>query len=106
MIPEETKKLFIDRYKAFGDEKFYDFLINYALNRVANGEIKQPNPATELLSYGEKFLKIYRIENDDTCLNLSRVCRRAAHKIYRFMLNKKMVKQNSKFLNLVENGSN
>lgn len=111
MIPEEAKKIFVTKYSSFGNEKFYKFLLNYAINKiVANEEIRKENPKSEagispeleLLDYHDRFLLLYRRENELVYLEIARLFRKAAHKIYRIMLKKNMVERSAKFLNMVD----
>lgn len=111
MIPEEAKKIFITKYSSFGDEKFYKFLLNYAINKIiANEETEKDSPksesslspAAELLDYHDKFLFLYRKESDFIYLEIARVFRKAAHKVYRIMLKKRIIEKSSKFLNTVD----
>ena len=113
--PDNIKTLFINKYTAVGEEKFYKFLITYALNRIVEpvekdknstaepvAKDKNPfNPALELMDYYDMFLKLYRREGEDVYLELSRQFRKAAHKIYRVMLKKGLTERNFKFLQLV-----
>ncbi len=101
---DNIKKLFINKYTTIGEEKFYKFLITYALNRIVEPSEKDKlpfNPALELMDYYDMFLKLYRREGDDIYLELSRQFRKAAHKIYRVILKKGLTERNSKFLQLV-----
>jgi hypothetical protein len=115
MIPEEAKKLFKTKYESFGCDKFYQFLLNYASNKVAEKEevSKKPkakmkddankiSPEIELMDYSDRFLDLFRGEGEITYLDIARLFRRAGHKVYRIMLKKNMVKKNSRFLNVVE----
>lgn len=111
MIPEEAKKIFVTKYSSFGNEKFYKFLLNYAINKiVANEEMQKENPKSEagtspeleLLDYHDRFLLLYRRENELVYLEIAKLFRKAAHKIYRIMLKKNMVEKNGKFLNMVD----
>jgi len=93
----------IDKYHAIGQEKFYKSLLCGAisgLTKIKNGDFKGISPEIEFLSCSDKFLFLYRRESDVKYLELSRIYRRAAHKIYRLMLKKGMTKRNDKFLNL------
>jgi len=102
--PDNIKKLFINKYTTVGEEKFYKFLITYALNRIVEPVEKDKNPfnpALELMDYYDMFLKLYRREGDDVYLELSRQFRKAAHKIYRVILKKGLTERNYKFLQLV-----
>lgn len=108
MIPEESKKIFIDKFSSFGDEKFYQFLLNYAIGKIADGNFKKKynksenSPEKELLSYYDKFLFLYRNENNIIYLDIAKLFRRAANKIYRILLKKKVIKKSNIFFNLVE----
>lgn len=103
MIPDEAKKLFVTKYSSFGGEKFYKFLLNYAVNRIVNyTENKGASPELELMDYYDKFLILYRRENDAIYLEIAKLFRKAAHRIYRMMLKKDMIDKNSKFLTLVD----
>ncbi len=101
---DNIKKLFINKYTAIGEEKFYKFLITYALNRIVEPTEKEKtpfNPALELMEYYDMFLKLYRREGEDIYLELSHQFRKAAHKIYRILLKKGLTEINNKFLQLV-----
>lgn len=112
MIPEEAKKLFVTKFSSFGNEKFYKFLLNYAVNKIiVNEEAKKENPKVqptglspeaELMDYYDRFLLLYRRENDLIYLEIARLFRKAGHKIYRIMLKKNMIQRDGRFLNLVE----
>lgn len=58
-------------------------------------------PNIEFLEYHDIFLFMYRREGDPTFLEMSRLFRKAAHKLYRVMLKMEMSPKNLKFLNLV-----
>jgi hypothetical protein len=101
-LNEETKKLFITKYSSFGDDKFYKFLLNYAVNKiVSNTDASSLSPEIELMDYHDKFLTLYRRENDDAYLNIARLFRRAAHRIYRILIKKNPSLRNGRFLNAV-----
>jgi len=111
MIPEEAKRLFVTKFSSFGNEKFYKFLLNYAVNRlISNEELKKTqepappglSPEAELIDYHDRFLILYRREHEIVYLEIAKLFRKAAHKIYRIMLKKDMIKRDSRFLNLVE----
>ena len=104
MQSDNIKNVFINKYTAVGEEKFYKFLITYALNRIVEPQKEGKdniNPALELLEYYDMFLKLYRRESEDIYLDLAKQFRKASHKIYRLMLQKKLTDRNKKFLNLV-----
>lgn len=101
---EVLKKQFIPKYLGGGEEKFYSFLIYYALNKLVAIEKGAPiglPPDLEFLDYYEQFIILYRREGDEICLKVAKLFRKAAHRIYRIMLKKDMTSRNAKFLNLV-----
>lgn len=102
MQQDNIKKLFITKYAAIGEEKFYKFLISYALGKIVESSDQNKfNPALELIDYYEMFLKLYRREGEEIHLELAKQFRRAGHRVYRIMRNKNMMDKSSKFLNLV-----
>jgi hypothetical protein len=104
MSVDGLKKEFVPKYQAVGEPKFYRFLLLYALNKliyIEKGSFKGVSPETEFLDYYDQFIILYRREGEEIYLDLGRVFRRAAHKIYRIMLKKKMIEKNPRFLNLV-----
>lgn len=107
MSVEALKKEFVPKYLAAGEEKFYRFLLLYALNKliyigkINKDSFKGKSPETEFLDYYDQFIILYRREGEEVYLDLARVFRRAGHKVYRVMLKKKMVDKNNRFLNLV-----
>lgn len=104
MSVEALKKNFVPKYLATGEQKFYRFLLLYALNKLIYIEkdfFKGKSPELEFLDYYEQFIILYRREGEEVYLELARVFRRAAHKVYRVMLKKSMTERNAKFLNLV-----
>ena len=104
MTAEALKKEFVPKYLASGEVKFNQFLLFYALNKlvsIENGDFKGISPELEFMNYYDRFLILYRREGESIYLDLSRVFRKIAHKIYRTLLKKKITERNSKFLNLV-----
>ncbi len=103
MQPDNIKKLFISKYSLIGEERFFKFLITYALNRIVEHNGKSAlNPALELIDYYDMFLKLYRREGEDIYLDLSHQFRKAAHKVYHIMRKQGLMERNKKFLDLVE----
>lgn len=112
MIPKDAKKLFVSKFSSFGSDKFYDFLLNYAINRiVSNDELDKDylkskiiglSPELELIDYHDRFLVLYRKEKKDIYLDIAKLFRRASHKIYRVLLKKDMTEKDNRFLSLVE----
>lgn len=104
MSTEGLKKEFVPKYKAVGEDKFYRFLLLYAINKliyIEKGSFKGISPELEFLDYYDRFIILYRREGEEIYLDLGRIFRRTAHKIYRVMLKKKMTEKNPKFFNLV-----
>lgn len=104
MSTDSLKKEFVSKYLAVGEQKFYRFLLVYALNKlvlVDKGAPIDPTPDLEFLDYYNRFIILYRREGEEVYLRLARLFRKAAHKIYRIMLKKEMTAPNAKFLNLV-----
>ncbi len=88
-----------------GEERFYRYLITYAIEKIANKQVDlityQVSPEIQLLEYYDDFFQFYVREGDPQLLDMSKLFRRAAHKIYRMMLKKELIEKNPKFLNLV-----
>jgi hypothetical protein len=98
------KASFIDKYKSKGEDKFYSLLLTLAVDRmieIKNGKKASP-PEEDLLSYYEKFLIMYRREGEELYLDIAKVFRRAAHKIYRISVKNNNIKPNCKFLHAVK----
>lgn len=104
MSGDLLKSNFIEKYHSVGEQKFYKFLLSYAINKlikIRDEEYIGTSPELEFLEYSERFLFLYRRENQEVHIEMSRLFRKAAHKIYRIMLKKGMTQRNAKFLNLV-----
>jgi len=105
MGTSEIKQEFLTKYVAIGEQKFYRFLLIYALNKlilISKNEHKGSTPDLEFLKYHDQFVILYRREGEENYLNMAKIFRKAGHKIYRIMLKKGLTPQNNKFLNLVE----
>lgn len=95
---------YVPKFNNDGEKKFYHSLIFLALNKLVlidSGMYKGTPPHIEYLNYSNKFLFLYRREGDGIYLEISKMLRKAAHKIYRIMQKKNMVGLDTKFLNLV-----
>lgn len=104
MSDDTIKKQFVSKYLEIGEEKLYSFLISHSvkkLSQIDNGTYKGIYPDLELLDYCDRFIILYRREGEEAYLDIARILRKAAHKIYRIMLKKNMTPKNGKFLNLV-----
>jgi len=98
------KRDFIPKYLAAGEQRFYRFLLTYALDKLVGMEKKTYtgiSPDLEFLEYYEQFLILYRREGEGMYLDLAALFRKAGHKIYRVRLQKGMTSPNAKFLQLV-----
>lgn len=95
---------FIDKYLNDGEVKFYHFLLIYAINKLVSltkGIYKGITPDLEFLEHYHRLIILYRREGEIIYLNMAKIYRKAAHRIYRIMLKKNMTVINYKFLNLV-----
>lgn len=91
---------YVDKYHSVGEQKFYKYLLSDAVNKlikIKDGDYKGTSPEIELLNYSERFLQLYRREGSSPYLELSRLFRKAAHKIYRIGLKANMWNKNNKF---------
>jgi hypothetical protein len=104
MLPDSAKKLFLSKYSDIGQEKFYKFLLSYAINKSVdyNSGKDKVNPAMEMLEYHDKFMILYRREGDYKYIEIAKLFRKTAHKIYRILIKKNIIERNAKFLNTVD----
>jgi hypothetical protein len=95
----------VKEYLSNGESKLYKNLLSQAVKKIVLLTDRDSNykiyPDKDLLSMSNKFLNQYRINGDDCYLKISKIFRRAAHKIYRVLLKRHLTKKNDKFLNLV-----
>jgi hypothetical protein len=104
MSIDGLKEELVPKFVANGEQKFYRSIIFLAIKKLIateKGHYKGIPPHLEYLDYYDRFIILYRREGDDVYLNIARMLRKAAHKIYRIMLKKNMAVSNAKFLNLV-----
>jgi hypothetical protein len=104
MIPEKAKNLFVSKFSIIGEDKFYEFILEYANNKIIEEgkKIKGNSPEIELIDYSDKFIALFRTEGNKQYLDIARVFRRAAHRIYFLLLKKAILKRkNGRFLNVV-----
>lgn len=107
-MSNNIKRDLVVKYTSVGKDRFYRFLLSSAIFKTVsflektdkNNIIKTPD--IELIELYEKFLLFYRRENDEVYLDIAKLCRKAAHKIYRVLYKQKIVEKNIKFLNLLE----
>lgn len=101
--PTHLKQTYLPQYLA-GEQRFYRYLLTYGMSKMVlmkSEKFRGPSPDIELLEAHNTFLFLYRREGDEKFIEMSRLFRKAAHKLYRVMLKMGMVPRNSKFLNLV-----
>jgi hypothetical protein len=98
-----TTKEFLTRYLKDGNERFYRFLLSEAIDKLVRIEagLEAASPEIDLLAFAERFTQLYRKEGNTSYLELSRLFRKAGHKVYRLMLKKSLTHKNPKFLQAV-----
>lgn len=104
MNNDALKKEYVDKYLSVDQQKFYRFLLCRAINKlikIRHDEYRGISPEIEFLELSEKFMILYRRDDQEMYLDMSRLFRKAAHKIYRLMIKQEMTERNAKFLNLV-----
>lgn len=95
----------VKKFKEDGEDKFCRFLLIYAMNKIVlidKKEYKGIPPDQEFLSYHDKYIILYRREGDEIYLQLAKIFRKIAHKMYRISLKKGLTNYNKKFLNLCQ----
>ena len=100
MISEEIKKTYINKFRSLGNDRFYKFLIAQAVKKLSKEE--NYSPELEYLNLHEQFLFLYRREKNEEMFKLSKLFRKAAHKIYRLMIKMGLIDKNLKFLNIMD----
>lgn len=102
---EKIKKDIVNLFLEFGEDKLYKNLLVQAIKRIIsfmqNPEEFNISPDKELLILSENFLSMYRSGEEDYYLTISKIIRRAAHKIHRLLLKKHLVKKDENFITLV-----
>src|ERR1700743_2719017 len=104
-----SQKNLIDKYRSIGEHKFYHFLLSSGIEKIvqmkSDDDFGMMSPELEFLECANNFLYLYRKNNEKILMDMSRIFRKAGHKLYRILLKKNMIQTNNKFLNLVSNGS-
>lgn len=104
MSVEALKNEFVPKFLAAGELRFYRHLLAFGTDKmmhIEKGTHRGTSPELMLLNCYDQFIILYRREGEDIYLDLARVFRRAAHKVYRVMLKSQMTGKNQRFLNLV-----
>jgi hypothetical protein len=100
----EGLKDIVPKFIASGEFKFYRSILFIALQKlilIEKESYRGLPPHLEYMEYHDQFILLYRREGDEIYLNIAKMLRKAAHKIYRIMLKKKMTPPHPKFLTLV-----
>lgn len=101
---KQAHKADLERFYMIGEERFYRTILSDALPKIVkirDGEYKGSSPEIDLLNTSDKFLQLARRGEEGAFLDLSRLYRKAAHRIYRVMLQMNMTNKNQRFLNVV-----
>lgn len=104
MNADFIKQEFLSKYLSMGPDKFYRSLLGYSIKKIVAAKQEKKEHLTinlELLDYYDQLIILYRREGDVNYLELAKLFRKAAHKIYRFLLKENLTNKNNKFLNLV-----
>jgi len=104
MTTESLKSNLVPEFLANGENKFYRSIVFIAVQKLVlinKGNYRGTPPHLEYIDYYDRFIILYRREGDEVYLNIAKMLRKAAHKIYRIMLKKNMTPSNAKFFNLV-----
>ena len=99
-LSSELANEYIDLLSKIGEEGLYQ----RTLGVVNQPELKVENPDIEILDFSEAFVSKYRSTGQEEFLTIGKILRRAAHKIYRTLLEKDKTKKPSpRFLTLIKN---
>ncbi len=104
-MQKETQNSLISKYRAIGKHNFYHFLLANSISKLVyykNDNYTGTPPALELLEQSQYLLMMYRRSCEEDLIEMSKIFRRAAHKIYLVMLKKDLMIKSDKFLNLVK----
>ena len=103
-MDDNFKNALVKSYLENGESIFYKKLLANSIKKITfllQDSNKKNFPHKELLDVSNFFLQAYRSEGDEIYLNICKICRKAAHKVYRVLLKKHLIKENNNFLNLV-----
>jgi len=104
MNADFLKQEFLSKYLSMGPDKFYRSLLSYCIKKIVSAKQEKKEHLTinlELLDYHDQLIILYRREGDINSLEVAKLFRKAAHRIYRFLLKEKLTNKSDKFLNLV-----
>ena len=92
-------------YIAIGKDKFYRDLLVCAFKKlilIEQGAFRGLTPELEYLDQYGQFIILYRRTGDGELLEIAKMLRKAANKVYRIMLKKNMTKRDDRFFNIVQ----
>lgn len=93
-----NKKSILTLYKSIGNNKLYKVLISTGIYEIANGSIDIDD---KYLDFYKSHLALYRRGEDEDNLSISKIYRRAAHKLNRILIKIGKKPKSAKFLRLV-----
>jgi hypothetical protein len=95
----------VETFQKNGEMVFYHLLLSAGVKQLVKINLgnggKSDRPDIQYLDLSERLLILYRQEGQDVHLALSKVFRRAAHKLYRLAHKKGLTRKSSRFLQLV-----
>jgi hypothetical protein len=104
MLDTLIKKDIVEQYRSIGKERFYQSLLAHGNAKsmlMQKGQYDGVSPEIEMMEGYDKFLILYREDDEEAFLEIANLMRRAGHIIYRNLLNKKLTSVNDRFLNRV-----
>ncbi len=104
MSVEFLKQQYLPKFLSEGKDRFYRILLFHQLYKILlikKGLYKGVSPEIEYMEYYNHFLLLSRREGEESYLEMAKVFRKAAHKLYRILIKLELTEKNLKFLNLV-----
>jgi len=91
----------IDKYNELGEDKFYHFLLVFALKYSVTHDKDNTTADIYLLNMHDELIFMYRKSGTKNYLDIAKIFRKAANKVYRIFIKKELVVKNTRFLNIV-----
>jgi hypothetical protein len=91
----------LEAYSSIGEQRFYRLLLSNGIKQLASMPSELPHPELQYLDMSDKLLILFRREKQPIYLDLSRIFRRAAHKLYKVSKQIGLSATNKRFLQLV-----
>lgn len=103
MSADGLKQEYISKYLNSKDKFYRDLLVSAftKLVLISQNNYRGITPELEYLEDYNQFIILYRREGDEGYLEMAKIFRKVAHRVYRVMLKKGMTVRNLKFLNSV-----